>query len=102
MANNVKPDDLAIVVYDAIPENIGAVVLVGERGLGLAEPDRVWWSCTTEGRPLLARCVDPHTGILTNLYARVTEFEIEDRCLRPVSGLPLEDEVSAPKEISLA
>ena len=101
MANNVKPGDLAILVSDEEPENIGAIVQVVERSRPWPT-DELFWSCVTQGRPLLCANVNPITGEPDGTYERSHEFEIRDSDLRPISGLPLEDEVSAPKEISLA
>lgn len=91
MANNVKPDDLAILINDDVPENIGAVVLVveQERSPLPGEEALVMWICTTEGRPLM--CHDIEGGVRTGTFSLCTEFAVFDRDLRPVSGLPLED-----------
>lgn len=103
MANNVKPGDLAIIVYDDPEENIGAIVQVKERYFfQWASPDSVYWVCETRGRPLMGfHCCD-RTGDYVGCPEPRHEIVLADRQLRPIRGLPLEDEVSAPKGISLA
>ena len=101
MANNVKPGDLAILVSDERPENIGVIVLVIEQYRARwSDETGVMWLCTSEGRPLM--CDDIENGVRTGIFTPSTEFVVYDRQLRPIRGLPLEDEVNTPKEISLA
>lgn len=90
MANNVKPGDLAILINDDVPENIGAIVQVVEQDQRPINFETgVVWFCTTEGRPLV--CHDILNGARTGQFVQSTEFSVCDRDLRPVSGLPLED-----------
>lgn len=90
MANNVKPGDLAILINDDVPENIGAIVRVVEQEHDLWPFETgVMWVCGTEGRPLLCHVIE--TGARTGHHRRCTEFAVYDSDLRPISGLPLED-----------
>lgn len=91
---NVKPGDLAIVVSSISQENIGRIVTVirlvvaGERfavGRRLVGDGNGWLvQCdrplviTFEGKPVGTHC--------TRVY--------RDDCLRPISGVPVDDEVT--------
>lgn len=85
---NCKPGDLAVVI-GGFPENVGAVVTV----LASASEETNFWGCQiwlveVTGRPLKAMhnrlgFVADVTGILN----------MKDTLLRPVSGLPLNDDV---------
>ncbi len=83
---NCKVGELAIVIAGAYPENFGAVVRIVESSPVL----QFSWKCAVEGRPLLG----------AELYSgkeRWTEkgehMLFNDRDLRPISGLPLDEDV---------
>jgi len=78
---NCKPGDLAYIVTGDIKENIGAVVEVLSIDIELsnilAEP---FWNVRAR-RPL-----ETKTGLFTEVGT------IEDRRLRPISGVPVHEE----------
>lgn len=91
---NCKPGDLAIVVRSVAPENIGRIVTVirlvvpGEQfaeGRRLVEVGNGWLvQCD---RPLVTTFEGKQVGShCTRVY--------RDDCLRPISGVPVEDEVT--------
>ncbi|SKC78449.1 hypothetical protein SAMN05445504_2395 [Burkholderia sp. CF099] len=88
---NCKPGDLAFVVRDEHSVNIGRVVrVVGPaRYIGASSVFGPAWYCVTEGEPLLVmQFDDPSTTFWLD------EADIFDQCLRPISGVPVNDEIS--------
>lgn len=81
---NVKKGDLAYIVEGCI-ENIGAVIEVID-AYGIYLDDGFCWNIRSF-RPLLA------TGTIDGKLHFVTEGFITDRSLRPISGVPIDDEV---------
>ncbi len=95
---NCKPGDLAIIIQSEISENIGRIVHVGGP-YGYAFDGVFRWVITAEGAPMRGcvangQFVDANTGF------------IEDYMLRPVSGLPINDEtpieINVPEAVKLA
>ncbi|AJG19051.1 hypothetical protein [Cupriavidus basilensis] len=84
---NCKPGDLAYIVRDPYPENLGRVVKV----VGAPQwiDDGPAWFCQATGGPLRVMNIDRPRETL-----RDTEFDCYDSDLRPISGVPVEDEVS--------
>ncbi|WP_257755173.1 hypothetical protein [Burkholderia glumae] len=82
---NCKPGDLAIVVHSPwAPENIGRIVEVTRRRIG--EKQGPSWLVRAD-RVLVERWED---GRVRMVYER---FYL-DACLRPVSGIPMTDDVT--------
>jgi hypothetical protein len=91
---NVKTGDLAILIKDERPENIGAIVEVGKRDYDWRLPGPgPYWHCTTTGRPLVTLC------LVDLQYRMCTEVLCPDDYLRPISGIPDGDVTARPKEI---
>lgn len=89
---NVKPGDLAIVVWDDIAENIGRIVLVeGPAELDGSEGPGFWWDVIAKGQPV---AYNYHGSTPGSINGYSLEAEILDSNLRPVSGLPITDDVS--------
>lgn len=83
---NVKPDDLAIVLRDPFPENIGRVVSV--RGPAIFVTDAPAWHCEVKGAPVrIIEIERPWESYFGN------EAEIYDADLMPISGVPVDDEI---------
>lgn len=84
---NCKKGDLAIIVQSEIPENIGRIVHI-DGPYNPAADGAFRWLVRSAGAPFVGR--DPGTDklIQTNIGT------IEDYMLRPVSGLPVTDEVT--------
>jgi hypothetical protein len=84
---NCKPPDLAYIVYtNGLPENIGRVVEVIEpygefRDLGFC-----WY--VRSATPMAG--LNPYTGE----RLQVTDGFVPDSWLRPISGVPVDDEVT--------
>lgn len=83
--NIEKVPCLAIVVYDTDPVNIGLIVKVVGPARWLATDD---WMVVSEGRPL--KCVDVDTGD----FFFDQDGDLPDAWLRPVSGLPVDEEIT--------
>lgn len=83
---NCKPGDLAYIVRDPYPENLGHIVRV--LGPGRWITDGSAWLCETAGAPL--RVMDADKPWVSGMD---TEFDCYDSDLRPISGVPIEDEV---------
>lgn len=91
---NVKPGDLAIVVSSISQENIGRIVEV----IRLVQPGEIF----SEGRRLKAECpgwlVKTDRPLAITLYGRLIGHSCmrvyKDAYLRPISGLPINDEVT--------
>lgn len=82
---NCKPGDLAYIVRDPYPENVGRVVRVIGPNAHAGGPE---WDCESCGAPL--RVLDPARPWAFAIDAR---FDCYDADLRPISGVPVEDEV---------
>lgn len=98
--SNCKPGDLAILIRDECPENLGAIVEVltpwVDDGRGLPG---VRWVCRAKGRPLkgtLWMCLgDERPFRVGHKLGRPGEkFVAPDADLRPITGLPDADDVS--------
>jgi hypothetical protein len=93
MGMNCKPGDLAIVVRDEFTENIGRVVEV--KSVGVHSTDLPAWKVVAHGTPLRILWIDraPETYL---------DFEAEayDADLMPISGVPLNDEVTDDLEVT--
>ena len=86
---NVKPGDLAIIVRSEFAEDIGTICEV----MYLCDPFE-WvdaeipeWTCKSYR---IGRVVDSDTGELR----LALDFDIPDAWLRPVSGLPIDEDVT--------
>lgn len=96
---NCKPGDLAILIRDECPENLGAIVEVlapwVDDGRGLTG---VQWRCRTVGRPLKGmRWADTVIGPIRVGFQFTKPGDTvaaPDDCLRPITGLPDADDVS--------
>jgi hypothetical protein len=82
---NVKPGDLAIQIMARIPENIGIIVTVQEWNPFFKE-----WLVTSE-RTL--RGMGLVTGVI-NIIPAGELVCVPDEWLRPVSGLPMDEETT--------
>lgn len=78
---NCKPGDLAYIVKSARTDHIGMVVHV-EGAAADSTIDRPTWIITFSGVILSVSTGAPLMG----------KAKIEDRCLRPISGVPVHDE----------
>lgn len=84
---NVKPGDLAIVLRDPFPENIGRVVSVRREAVFVT--DAPAWSCEVKGAPVrIIEIERPWESYFGN------QAEIYDADLMPISGLPIDEEVT--------
>lgn len=82
---NCKAGDLAYIVDSSFPENIGRVVeVIG--AYGMFRDEGFCWNIRAN-LPLTGE------GELDGTIMRLCEGFIPDACLRPISGVPLEDEV---------
>jgi hypothetical protein len=90
---NCKPGDLAIIVWSHCPENIGRIVEVirpAIRGIDFFAGETgnlITWVVKAD-RPLVRR--GPHYEPIPPAYER----SYLDDCLRPVTGLPITDDVT--------
>ncbi|MEB2554073.1 hypothetical protein [Burkholderia cenocepacia] len=82
---NCKPGDLAIIIFDEEEENLGLIVEVIGPARFLTSDD---WMIVSTGRPM--KCIDFETG--SRFHAQ--DGDISDAYLRPVSGLPITDDVT--------
>jgi len=99
---NCQPGDLAIVVDDepGCEKNIGRLVQV--EGVCLWDlPDGPWWIVRPLG-PARWMCYSPELDRGVATIHKTTKISIEDRCLRPVSGLPLEEAVKQSRPIQVS
>ncbi|RWA55324.1 hypothetical protein AU476_07390 [Cupriavidus sp. UYMSc13B] len=82
---NCKTGDLAFIVGDIFPENIGRVVRV----VGPARwvQDRPAWHCEVEGMPLRMQELDRPWEVSLDRAG-----DCYDADLRPISGVPVHDE----------
>jgi hypothetical protein len=78
---NCKPGDLAIVIKDEYPQNIGKI-------------GRVICYDNHHSTGLEAWCMEFPSALLC-LNGRYSDYVgVADYCLRPVSGLPMEEETT--------
>lgn len=96
---NCKPGDLAILIRDECPENLGAIVEVlapwVDDGRGLPG---VQWCCRAKGRPLMSMQWAAYEGyppfqVGYRYSAPGQQLAIADEDLRPITGLPDADDV---------
>lgn len=87
---NCKPGDLAYVARDEqFPENVGRIVeVIRPAVLDGTEAPGFWWEVRALSRP---HAVSYHGEEGFAMYAM--DFEMLDSDLRPISGVPVEDEV---------
>jgi hypothetical protein len=84
---NCKPGDLAIIVRDPCPENIGRIVEVRAPALYLQDAP-AWW-CKALGEPLSVMLIeDPKQIFLDH------QGDVYDTDLMPINGLPITDDVT--------
>jgi len=84
---NCKAGDLALVASNPFTENLGAVVKV----LGAcAFNGPEFWLCRVEGRPLWGQLPD---GLMSTSDKHHDLISMPDKYLKPISGLPMEDDV---------
>ena len=84
---NCKPGDLAIIVRDPFPENIGRIVEVKRPAEVVL--DAPAWFCVARGTPLRIVNIDfPYDSYLGD------RGDVYDVDLKPVSGLPITDDVT--------
>lgn len=97
---NCKVGDLAILIRDECPENLGAIVEVlapwVDDGRGLPG---VQWVCRTAGRPLKGTLwMDLGGGRPVKVGHKLgrpgEKFAVPDADLRPITGLPDADDMS--------
>jgi serine acetyltransferase len=87
MTLNCKVGDLAIVLRDPFPENIGRVVSVG--GPAVFVTDAPAWRCEVKGAPVrIIEIERPWESYFGN------EAEIYDADLMPISGVPVDEDVT--------
>lgn len=89
---NCKPGDLAYIVRVDDGGNRYAIGLIVEvmRAVSFdcrADPDDPEWQCRSQ-TPVRAR--DMHTGLIV----LTSEFDVKDSWLRPISGVPVTDDVT--------
>ncbi|WP_205168904.1 hypothetical protein [Burkholderia sp. LMG 13014] len=85
---NCKPRDLAYVVRSDFDENLGAVVEV----IGNGFMDRGDWTWECESKRVI-RCYDCRNRS-SALVPPGTPFTVPDAWLRPISGVPMTEDVS--------
>jgi hypothetical protein len=94
---NVKKGDLAFIV-EGPEENIGKVVEV-KSGYGYFEDEGYCWNIVCRSKVFA-------TGSIDGKEYSVHEGFIPDRALRPISGIPLDDETpietNVPEALKLA
>jgi hypothetical protein len=81
---NCKPGDLAIVVRDEFEQNIGRIVKV----LRESDVDVGAWLCRAVGDPMLIMSRRTEVPYIDH------EGDAYDSDLLPISGLPVDDEVT--------
>ena len=80
---NCKPGDLAVIVRDDTPENVGKLVLVKERGSEWEWDPQPHWACKALGSPVVALVVDDERQP-TGFTRLEPEPEIPDADLCPL------------------
>ena len=85
--SNVKAGDLAIVTGNPFIENDGAVVSV--KSTWQLSP--LTWACEVSGRPLVGLTPTGERGTTDN---HGNLINMPDKYLRPVSGLPVDHDVT--------
>ena len=83
---NVEKHDLAIIVRDPCPENIGRIVEV--MGPGKVLLDAPAWFCVAQGAPLTVINADSPSETYLDCCG-----DVYDADLKPVSGLPITDDI---------
>lgn len=83
---NCKPNDIAYIAYTTAPENLGRVVEVVEPYGEFMDFGFCW--CVRSRSPMAG--LNPHTGE----RLMVSGGFLPDSWLRPISGVPLDDEVT--------
>ncbi|WP_175681161.1 hypothetical protein [Burkholderia cenocepacia] len=90
---NCKPGDLAVIVRDDIPENIGRIVtVVGPTELDGSEGPGFWWDVVAEGQLPLA--FNYHDSVPGRIEGYAMDVEHLDSDLLPISGAPMTDDMS--------
>jgi hypothetical protein len=84
---NCKPNDLAIIIQSEHPDNIGRIVHIDE-AYDHALDGAFRWAVSTVGAPLVG-----YDG-LTDRIVTTRVGCIEDYMLRPISGVPIDDEIT--------
>jgi hypothetical protein len=96
-----KPGDLAYIIRASVPENIGRVVQVIERDLSLGandpNPGEVRWHISM---PDNSYGIDRTTGG-RYLVPPGQCLSAPDANLRPISGVPLDEEVTEDEELEV-
>ncbi|WP_454737614.1 hypothetical protein [Cupriavidus necator] len=88
---NCKQNDLAIVIRaDAVPELIGQIVQVLHRSMIICPYGPVW--VVRFQTPRVFPCIFTNAGIFS------TDADCPDAWLKPISGLPVHDDV--PDEVA--
>lgn len=82
---NCKPGDLAYIVESAFPENLGRVVEVID-AYGMFRDEGFCWNIRANS-PLTGE------GEIDGTIMFLCEGFIQDACLRPISGVPIESDV---------
>lgn len=89
-----KPGDLAYITYSRHAENLGKIVEVikQDMSVGAADPlpGEVRWECLSVSR---MQTFDRATGA-PNSTPPGSPVSCRDACLRPISGVPVDDEVT--------
>lgn len=88
MTLNCKAGDLAVVISDepGCEANVGRLVRVVSTTNIVNEPGH-WWHIEPLGPPTWM-CFQPSLGRAVQESCNLTRVFIEDRCLRPIRGLP--------------
>lgn len=97
---NCKAGDLAIIIADNCPENLGAIVEVCYLDLDSTRPPGMIgpsWYIRSSGRLLKADHIMRNGQ--TAYRAWVREAYIEDSSLRPITGIPDAESTSTVKEL---
>jgi hypothetical protein len=88
---NCKPGDLAYIVNTVEPRNVGKVVEVLEyAGVNPYFDDWIW--CGGQGPSWFVRCESGLIGSVDGISRKVAVCA--DSRLRPISGVPVHDEVT--------
>jgi hypothetical protein len=82
-----KVNDLAIIIQSEISENIGRIVHI-DRPFDQAFDGAFRWVASSTGAPMLG-CFNG-SGVLVETLVGV----IEDYMLRPITGLPIDEEIT--------
>ncbi|MET3232239.1 UNVERIFIED_ORG: hypothetical protein ABIC54_004444 [Burkholderia sp. 1263] len=95
---NCKPGDLAVIIRSSFPSNIGHIVEVLRRcpACELIDPLVPEWECREIGS------LEKEVWVFgeDDTPPKDGEIDIADRDLRPISGVPVDDEVTDDLEIT--